>query len=280
MIRFAPTTESLKLVTAAAQSLHCDVSWLEDDAVADTVVDGSSSVNVATATTTTIMAAGAANKSRRLQSASFTNKGAAVNSITVNKDVSAALTQLAQANLSPGEALRYHSNRGWICYDADGREKQAPVGSQIYVTNALTQIVLGADVTNNNAVANTMADVTGLSFGVNAGETYYFKAVINYTSAAVTTGSRWAINGPAATGMTYTSRLANTATSETVNYNSAYDLPAAAGANSLLTGNMAVVEGFITPSAAGTFAIRFASEIASSAIVAKAGSRLEWMRVL
>lgn len=282
MIRFNPVTDSLELVTSAAQDIHCDVSWIEDDAVLDTVVDGSASSVVSTATTTSMMAAGAANKSRRLQHASFTNKGAALNSITLQKDVSGTNVQLAQANLLPGEALRYHSNRGWICYDADGREKRAPVGSQVYVTQATTQVVLASDVVNNNAVANTIADVTGLSFAVNAGETYWFRAVIFYTAASSATGSRWSVNGPASpTLLTYMSRYTLSATTLTSNYlTAAYDLPAAANASSLTTGNIAEIEGYITPSASGTVIMRFASEIAASAITAKAGSKLAWMRVL
>jgi hypothetical protein len=131
---------------------------------------------------------------------------------------------------------------------------------------------LSGDVTNNNASANTIADVTGLSFAVTSGVTYRFRFFIVYTSAATTTGSRWAINGPATTFVNYTSRYTLTATSETVNPGvSAYDSPAAASASSLASGNIAIIEGIIKPSANGTVIARFASEISSSAIVAKAG---------
>lgn len=282
MMRFAPTTDSLKVVTSAAQAIDCDVSFLEDDAVADTVLDGSTVTAITTATTTTVMAAGAANKSRRVQYASFINIGSALNTITINKDVSGTLKREAQANLAPGEALRFHSNRGWVCYDADGREKVAPVGSQIYATNALTQVILSADVVNNNAVANTAQDVTGLSFGVNAGESYYFKAIVRYETAVITTGSRWSVSGPAFTQLSYNTDYPSTTAATRVigNYN-AYDQPAAATtASAATTGMVAIIEGFVTPSAAGTIVIRFASEVASSAITAKAGSRLQWIRVL
>lgn len=137
-------------------------------------------------------------------------------------------------------------------------------------------VMLAADVTNNNATANTMADVTGLSFAVTAGKSYRFKAVIPYTSAATTTGSRWAINGPATSALSYKSQYTLTATTETTNHVAAYDSPAAANATSLTTGNNAVIEGTLTASASGNVTVRFASEIASSAIVAKAGGFLEW----
>ena len=89
-------------------------------------------------------------------------------------------------------------------------------------TNMMLMKVLSADVVNSNATANTLADISDLSFSVVANKTYYFKAIINYTAAATTTGSRWTINGPTAT-MSYKSVYTLTATTETINYSSAYD---------------------------------------------------------
>jgi hypothetical protein len=136
--------------------------------------------------------------------------------------------------------------------------------------------VLASDVTNNNASANTIADVTGLSFAVVSGTTYRFHAVIPYTAAATTTGSRWSITGPANTLLAYTSRYTVTATSQTVNFASAYDIPVASNASSLAAGNVAILDGVVKPSANGTVTVRFASEISNSAIVAKTGATLEW----
>lgn len=142
------------------------------------------------------------------------------------------------------------------------------------------RVILGADVTNNNAVANTIADITGLSFAVVAGQGYFFRAVIDYTAAATTTGARFSVNGPAATRLAYRSSYSLTTTSERVNAGlTAYDLPAAASATSAATaGNIAVIEGHVSPSASGTVVMRFASEVSASAIVAKKGSVLEWTR--
>ena len=137
---------------------------------------------------------------------------------------------------------------------------------------AVQRAFLAADVANANAVANTIADVTGLSFPVLAGSRYKFRFFIVYTSAVTTTGSRWSINGPAATDIFYTSRYTLTATSETVNNgNTAYGTPAASNASSLTAGNIAVIEGTLKATAAGNVIARFASEIAASAITAKLG---------
>lgn len=133
---------------------------------------------------------------------------------------------------------------------------------------------LPSDVINNNASANTIADVTGLSFAVLANVTYRFKFYIVYSASATTTGSRWSINGPATTFMHYRSTYTLTAASETVNSGvAAYNTPSGVNASSLATGNIAIIEGIIRPSAGGTVIGRFASEISSSAITAVASGR-------
>jgi hypothetical protein len=144
-------------------------------------------------------------------------------------------------------------------------------------TSGYTTVQLSGDVTNNNASANTIADVTGLSFAVSSGVTYKFRFVIFYTSAATTTGSRWSINGPATSLLHYRSSYTLTATSRTFNEGqTTYNVPSGASATSVVAGNMAVIEGIITPSANGTVIARFASEISGSAIVAKAKSYVEY----
>lgn len=144
-----------------------------------------------------------------------------------------------------------------------------------------TVVKLASDVANANAVANTLADCGALQFAASANTTYKFYSFIVYTAAATTTGSRWVLDGPAGATLALTSRYTLTATSQTVNIVAGYNLPAASNATSLLTGNVAILEGTIsiggTP---GTVKIRFASEVAASAITAKAGlSYLEYRAI-
>jgi hypothetical protein len=138
-------------------------------------------------------------------------------------------------------------------------------------------VSLSADVINNNAVANTLADVTGLSFSVTSGVTTNFSCQVIYTAAATTTGSRWSINGPATSLLAYRSEYARLATAVTTDNLVAYNTPAASNTTSAATtGNVARIEGMLTPSANGTVIVRFASEVAASAITAKAGSTCEY----
>jgi hypothetical protein len=141
---------------------------------------------------------------------------------------------------------------------------------------------LTSDTVNNNATANTLADLPNLAFWMEASRTYEFQIKCAYSAAATTTGSRWTVNGPASpTLITYRSHNTLTATTETFNYGGAYQLPAASNASSLTTGNLAVIEGVVRNGAtAGLLQAQFASEVSSSAITAlAAGSIIEWREV-
>lgn len=200
-------------------------------------------------------------------------------SLTVELLNNATQRKIIPVTLAPNERLEYSGDK-FNVYGINGLIKTLQQAAP-YVANNLNIVVLAADVINNNAVANTIQNVTGLSFPVIAGETYWFEFVIPYTSAATTTGSRWTINGPASpTMLNYTSEYTLAATTKTLNNATAYDIPAASNASSLTTGNVATVWGIIKPSSDGTVIARFASEVLSSAITAKAGAVCRWMKVL
>ena len=194
----------------------------------------------------------------------ISNTGASNNPAWSQVDLSNGVTgNLPVTNLNSGTgagATTYWRGDGtWV----------APPGN-------INVVTLGSDITDSSG-ACTIVDVTGLSFAVTSGVKYRFRATILYTAAATTTGSRWAINGPATSLLAYTSRYALTATTQTLNYVTAYDTPAGCNATSVATaGNIAIIEGIITPSANGTVTVRFSTEVNASAIVAKAGSTLEW----
>lgn len=175
------------------------------------------------------------------------------------------------------------AEKGLRVKDLDGTiaDVMGRVVEKVYgdLTARFGSVALDADVVNANAVANTIADVTGLSFPVTAGETYAFRAMILFAAAATTTGGRVSVNGPAApTLLAYRSIWPLSGGTEQFNSGlAAYDLPAASAASSAATAaNVAIIEGFIRPSVDGIVTIRFASEVAGSAITVKKGSVLEW----
>lgn len=143
----------------------------------------------------------------------------------------------------------------------------------VYPPRQPVAVQLFSDAINNNGTPNTMQDVPGLSFQLKAGTEYYFKFFVHFTAAASTTGSRWSINGPTFSTLNYRSQYSlNIGSVFTVNEGlNTYDTPAAASINTppTLLG-IAIIEGVILPTADGTLVVRFASEVAGSAITAKA----------
>lgn len=220
-----------------------------------------------------------ADVTRLVDFVSWLNDDTVTHTLAVSLVKGGTAKTLIRVSLSPGERLEYRRTDGFVVFNAAGAVKSIQTGTANPSSTGRSLAVLAADVTNNNSVANTIQDVTGLSFPVTNGLRYWFRFCIHYTAAATTTGSRWTVNGPSASELRYGSEYSLTTTSRTMNEGlSAYDQPAAANASSAATGsNIAIVEGFVTPSADGNIIARFASEVASSAIVAKRGSFVEWL---
>jgi hypothetical protein len=274
------STDSLRLVTGSTADV--DVAAFFGDLASGAVTPGNQASTIASAATTTIVSAPSASTYRTVRFLSIRNRHASTsNTVTVQFYDGSTAYEIKKVALAAGQELIYDEANGWQYVNAQGLVQQAnALGAMAPASSSMNTVVLSSDVTNNNVTANTIADVTGLSFSVTAGSTYWFRFVIPYTSAATTTGSRWSVSGPTATSLYYTSRYTLTATAETVNYVSAYDSPASSNASSLTASNVAVIEGFVTPSANGTLIARFASEITLSAIVAKAGATCWWQQVI
>ena len=279
MILLTSTSDELRLTTSGTPTV--DAYSAAVDLNGSTVTPVRKTTLFSSATTAAIVASPASSTYRTVKFVAIRNRHASTsNDVTVAHYDGTNTSELIKVTLAAGECLEYEEGAGWRVRSASGAFKMMEVVGPTTVT-ALSTVVLASDVTNNNASANTIADVTGLSFSVTSGETYWFRFTIPYTSAATTTGSRWSINGPGSpTQLNYTSTYTLTATSNTVNSATAYDIPAASNATSTTAANVAVIEGIITPSSNGTLIARFASEVSSSAIVAKAGALLQYYRVL
>lgn len=283
MLLLASTSDLLTVTTSAATAVNVYAAFVDYDGTS-TTTPGRRNTAISSVATTTVVPSPGAGVSRNVKSLVVSNASA-----TTSQNVGVYLTdgttnvELCTVTLAAGESLQYAEGNGFTVVDALGRIKTTQDFSVVAAVNAMNLIALTSDVTNANATANTIADITGLSFAVTAGQSYWWRASIAYTAAATTTGSRFSVNGPASpTFLAYKSEYSLTTTTNTVNEGlSTYDSPAAASASSAATGaNTAIIEGVIRPSANGTVIMRFASEVSSSAIVAKAGSLLQWVRTV
>jgi len=275
----ASVTDIIRVITGSAVTTDALATWA--DTTASAFTPGNLPRAITTAATTTLVESPAASTFRQVKFLVIRNKHASSsNEITLQHFDGATAFELWKGVLAAGESLAYTPESGFVPMSALGIPKSVQSGSAP-ASNTINIVVLAGNVVNANAIANTIADVTALSFPVTADETYWYEFVIPYTSAATGTGSRWAINGPAApTMLSHRSEYVLTATTMTNNNATAYDIPAASNATSRTTGNVATMWGVIRPSASGTVIARFASEVSSSAITALAGATLRWVRVL
>lgn len=141
----------------------------------------------------------------------------------------------------------------------------------------LTSDVSGA----SDATSTTIANITGLSFAVAALEEWEIEVWVIYTTAAATTGFMLTANGPASSSV-FTGEVngSSGASTNQIRMFAAYDGGSAFG-NSTQPGNNFVSAKFTlrNGSNAGTFQLRFASEVASSQVIVKAGSFVKFRRL-
>ena len=137
----------------------------------------------------------------------------------------------------------------------------------------LTTTRLGADVTNNTT---TLANATGLSIALAANSTYALNVQVMFQTAATTTGIRLTQTVPSGATVVAQWDTPTSLTARTLANQRAADAGAAstamdvANANTLAAGTLLVVTG----ASAGSLQIRFASEVAASNAVIKAGSNI------
>lgn len=281
MLVLDTTTKSLEVILTASSTAPLNISTSYREITATGYSAGSTLANTNGTTQVTALAAPASGAQRVVDDLVIFNPNAASAEVIVRYNLASNYFVLHRVILNQYERLQYSDNDGWTVYTAAGAPKIAMSQGITATSGSQGTTVLGADVINNNATANTMQDVTGLSFPVVANNRYRFLFVINYQSAATTTGSRFSINGPAFSLLSYASEWSLTTTSLTFNTGlGAYDLPAASNASSASTAaNQAVIRGHITPTVDGTVIARFASEVLSSAITVKAGSYVEFQQV-
>jgi hypothetical protein len=122
MIILAATSEILEVVSSSTSALHVVAAWV--DITTSTFTPDSTETSISSATTTTVVAAPGSSTQRQVKAITIRNTGAAANTITVQKDVSATNYEMTpDVTLAAGESLCYGEQAGWYVLDAYGRRK-------------------------------------------------------------------------------------------------------------------------------------------------------------
>jgi hypothetical protein len=268
MLNLAATTDKLQLVTSAAVTVDVHASYV--DLSGTTVTPGRKNTAITTAATTDIVASPAGSTVRNIKTLHIRNKHATSPvDVTVLYEGSAtdADVELHKVTLLAGETLEYIEGVGFFTVQ---------LVRKVFFNRRVTTDVINA--------TTSFADVTGLTCPVEAGKHYNFDAGLFHIENASTTGARFGVNGPAMTAMRLHEfgGFAGAVGAGTMQANvgdvTALDTAAIAATSSAGTPQVIVafLTGWINPSAAGTFAVRCASEVAVAAgITVKAGSWLQ-----
>jgi hypothetical protein len=261
----------------STSQLKCYASWR--DAEVGQLTPGFTSVDTNNTTAVNLVPSPASPLKRGIDFITIHNDDTASATVTIK----VGTRILYRVTLAVDENLQWTNAGGFVVISAAGTVKTSVNQIAGAANSGYSIVVLASDVVNNNATANTIQDVTGLSFSMTNGKLYNFEFYCYYTAALASTGSRWAVNASAGTAanlcMTSEYSLATTTTTRNANVLS-FDSPAASNATSGSTGNnLATMKGVIRADADGVLIARFASEVASSAITCKAGSFVTYRQI-
>lgn len=222
---------------------------------------------ITTATTTDVVAVPGSGVERNVVELSVRNKHASLaTDVTIQLNANATLYEIIKITLNPGETLEYIEGVGWFTLT-----NPAALNKKLLVT---------ADVTF--ATAATWADITGLTCPLLNGKNYNFVAHLYHINNATTTGSQFGVNIGAAPTSLQIATIDTVTASVTASVHSAgaataRDTAATAQTTGSVAITMAILSGWIKPSADGTFAVRATSEVTvASGLIVKAGS---WCRI-
>lgn len=245
-----------------------------------------------TTSTTTNLVQGASSTSTKLMSAIIRNTGNRSVSVTIEHYDGTNTRQVICVCLCPGTAslagdsLQYEERRGWRVIDGVGGFKS--VTDRTFPTpaiGALAIATLDRDIVSTST-ADAFIECPTLGMYVTAAGMYWFRFHLIIQSVAGT-GARCALTGGiSGSGAAYVAYFAMQMTSGPTTQwygdgQSTLENPSSQPATSPGTGNIlhGIVEGFITPKRGVALTVGFAPEDAN-AITAKAGSNLQYMRVL
>ncbi|MDQ1326706.1 MAG: hypothetical protein QG564_1842 [Campylobacterota bacterium] len=205
--------------------------------------------------------------------ASINFTGSAVQATAVGNDVTVNVTIIDELSELLDVAISTPTNDQILKYSS-------ALGKWINTVNTTsgdpwTYIKLTADQANTTT---TFADIVGLTFAETSGVTYEIEGVLLFSTAASTTGIKLTSSFAAGSNSNYL-RIPTTATAELQRFWTASDSAVTATTGYTAGANMIDFKALLIPSANGTFQLKFASEVAASAVNILTGSFIKFREV-
>lgn len=275
MIILSTTSDKVQVVldtTVTTNQLKCFASYT--DTTTTSITPGRNALTTNNTTAVDLVASPGSSTQRLVSYMSVYNTDTVSATVTINLYTTSTTYKLFTTTLAVGERVEYQQGEGFKVFTSDGSYKETPNAIGAPATNVINHVMLSSDQTVN---ATSYADITGLSVSLLANKRYWFRFVIVTTSVSTSTGAGWSINGPAFINLQYYSWYPSSTTA--VQYNNAvssYDSGTTTGNNA--TRGLAMIEGTVDTSAAGTLIGRFRSENTNT-VTAKAGSVLFYQQL-
>jgi len=248
------------VVTSAAVTVDAFASYADYNG--SVVTPGRKSTAITTAATTDVVLAPAASTYRNVKGLHVNNKHASTPvDVTVQHTDGTTVVVLFKTTLQAGYVLEYDDGMGFqVTSPYGGSQAKRKTADQAHALIAL-------------------ADITDLTFAVEANARYALTATLIYQSLLATTGIGFSVNGPASpTSVALGVRIVGVRAAATAGAVTSYPITAYAGGITSIaveaasTDYIANMDGlFENGATAGTFALQVRAEVAASLTV-RAGS--------
>lgn len=275
MLLLTSTSDLVRVITGSAAAIDAHASWMDN--ASGTITPGrTNTASISTATTTTVVGSPGSSTQRNVKNLTLANTHASVSTTVIVEHYDNTTAETVwSGTLAAGEEVVLDELGVWTQYDVNGLVRIAASRLDAKL------VVSGSDVTN---ATTSFADITGLTVALKAGLRYNFEAHLYHQTNATTTGAQYGVNhSGAATTLIAAAIQQITASVTAAAFGSSAAVTAVDTAAVVETTGpgaanfLAILSGFIIPTADGTFAVRCKSEVAvAGGLVTKVGS---WARV-
>jgi len=213
---------------------------------------------------------------------SIFNRDTAVAEVTIRFVDNVTNYRLFVVRLAPNEKLEYQEGYGFKVISNGYSIKQTTTFDSPTTNTNLSMFVLKNDITLSPSVANAYLDIPSLTFPVVANSKVYFKFFIIYTTDNTTTGTRFNILGPSASGLiTYQTFNSLTSTSITIatGQNTYLNVTSSNATSANKDGNTVNVEGYIYPDTNGIVIPSFGCEVSLGSVTIKSNSFVQYHQI-
>jgi hypothetical protein len=188
MLLLTLTTDKVQLVSSAAGSLDVHASWVDN--ASGTITPGRTNTNIATATTTDVVAAPGSSTVRNIKTLNVRNQSASVaNTVTILFNQNATTFELFKCSLAAGELLSYVEGLGWDIYSSDGSHKAQSA-------RVLFKCLSADDTGQNIATVQPWFPTAG-AVTIDANTTYYFEGMLLLNTGATSHSTSVGFGGTA-----------------------------------------------------------------------------------